>query len=158
MKYFKTALIISIFQVLNATSLLAAIHPISKSKGNYKEKHWNERESFKERYSATENDGTAAIISSGLPVESKNIYDEELDSLVQIKKTPPANTNSKTLNNIALSEFDSVPQEHVEEVAERIKYAYDILKRFGRAYDYRVVTLTEFRKILKDLELKKPNS
>ena len=48
--------------------------------------------------------------------------------------------------------FDVVDSAHVPELAERLKYANDILKRFGRAYDYRITTLSEFKKILSQLE------
>ena len=114
-----------------------------------------------EKYSATEEDGTAKIIHAGTAAEKNNIIDEELDSLrpTKITKKQPEpkhiTASVKTKETfIESSNFDSVPSEHVDEIAERIKYAYDILKRFGRAYDYRVVTLAEFRKILEDLENK----
>jgi hypothetical protein len=48
--------------------------------------------------------------------------------------------------------FDAVPDERVAEIATRLKYTNEILKRFGRAYDYRSTTLSEFKKILGELE------
>lgn len=54
--------------------------------------------------------------------------------------------------------FDTVPQKHVAELAERLKYANDILKRFGRAYDYRTTTLKDFKRILADLEATEENA
>lgn len=48
--------------------------------------------------------------------------------------------------------FDTVPKEKVAEISERMIYSYEILKRFGRAYDYRATKLSELKRILKDLE------
>lgn len=48
--------------------------------------------------------------------------------------------------------FDNVPKDRVAEISERMIYSYEILKRFGRAYDYRTTKLSELKRILKDLE------
>lgn len=48
--------------------------------------------------------------------------------------------------------FDVVPDERVSEIAQRLKYANEILKRWGRAYDYRTTTLKEFKKVVAELE------
>ncbi|MBI3557397.1 MAG: hypothetical protein HY074_14120 [Deltaproteobacteria bacterium] len=48
--------------------------------------------------------------------------------------------------------FDQVPDQHIKDIAQRLKYTNEILKRFGRAYDYRLMTLAEFKKTLNELE------
>lgn len=48
--------------------------------------------------------------------------------------------------------FDTVPDKRITEIAQRLKYANEILKRWGRAYDYRSVTLSQFKKIVAELE------
>lgn len=50
------------------------------------------------------------------------------------------------------SHFDIVSKQHEGEVAARMKYAYEILRRFGRAYDYRVLTSRELKGLLTQLE------
>ena len=54
--------------------------------------------------------------------------------------------------------FDVVPDKRISEIAHRLKYANEILKRWGRAYDYRSVTLTQFKKIVAELEATDENS
>lgn len=54
--------------------------------------------------------------------------------------------------------YDAVPDERISELAQRLKFTNEILKRFGRAYDYRLMTLGEFKKVLAELELKQEKS
>lgn len=50
--------------------------------------------------------------------------------------------------------YDKVPDNRVAELAERLKYTNDILKRFGLAFDYRATTLKELKTVLATLENK----
>ncbi|MEW6058367.1 MAG: hypothetical protein AB1540_17335, partial [Bdellovibrionota bacterium] len=68
------------------------------------------------------------------------------------KKAVPAQAEKKS------EPAYDVPDQRISEVAERLKYTNDILKRFGKAYDYRSTTLKEFKRILADLESKEENS
>lgn len=47
---------------------------------------------------------------------------------------------------------EKIPENKIADIAERLKYANDIVKRFGIAYDYRVMTVTDFKRILVKLE------
>lgn len=57
----------------------------------------------------------------------------------------------KTVLNQA-NKYDLVPDKYISDLAQRLKYTNEILKRFGRAYDYRMTTLSEFKKVLANLE------
>ncbi|MBI3542741.1 MAG: hypothetical protein HY075_05640 [Deltaproteobacteria bacterium] len=57
----------------------------------------------------------------------------------------------KELRQMA-SRFDTVSDKYIPDLAQRLKYTNEILKRFGRAYDYRLTTLSDFKKILAELE------
>ncbi|HRK03319.1 MAG TPA: hypothetical protein PLH57_11695 [Oligoflexia bacterium] len=48
--------------------------------------------------------------------------------------------------------FDEVPKNHSKEIELRVKYTYEILRRYGRAYDYRVLTSRELKNLLASLE------
>ncbi len=47
--------------------------------------------------------------------------------------------------------FDSVPHEHVESIARRLKIIEKLIVEYGRAYDYRTHTTQELQAILNDL-------
>jgi hypothetical protein len=71
---------------------------------------------------------------------------------VEASTATPMATKPEPAKVAAGDGFDAVPDERVREIAERLKYTNEILKRFGRAYDYRSTTLSEFKKILAKLE------
>jgi hypothetical protein len=48
--------------------------------------------------------------------------------------------------------FDAVPSQHVESIALRLQLVEQILRKHGRAYDYRVHSTRELRGILKALD------
>ena len=48
--------------------------------------------------------------------------------------------------------FDQVPAEQVEGIANRLKLIDTLLRKYGRAYDYRTHTFKELEKILAQLE------
>ena len=48
--------------------------------------------------------------------------------------------------------YDRVPDTRISELAERLKYTNDILKRFGFAFDYRATTLAELKSAIVQLE------
>ncbi|MEK6579413.1 MAG: hypothetical protein AABZ55_09330 [Bdellovibrionota bacterium] len=52
--------------------------------------------------------------------------------------------------------FDPVPGEQRELIARRLKIVEELLKKYGRAYDYRVYTAHELEMIIKDLESNLP--
>ncbi len=72
---------------------------------------------------------------------------------LEVSDLPPAEVK-KTAQAAELSpkKFDAVPNARISEIAERLKYANDILKRYGRAYDYRSTTLKELKTVLAMLE------
>ena len=53
---------------------------------------------------------------------------------------------------------EKVPQNKITDVSERLKYANEIIKRFGIAYDYRSMTLKDFKRILAKLEAKEKSN
>ncbi len=124
-----------------------------------------------EKFSATENNGTPQIVNANTPVE-QNLIDEQLDDIAVENKAANERktknvTHAPTTSIVEVKpivetkddeKFDIVPSSKIPEIAERVKYAYDILKRFGRAYDYRTTTLTELKKILQDLENNSDNN
>ncbi len=119
-----------------------------------------------EKYSATIEDGTPKILHSQQSAEDNTPAQEEKKKLkkskdVQQKRAqsedlPPVNT-AKNDQAIVKSQFDEVPKEKMDEIAVRIKYTYEILKRFGRAYDYRSTTLSQLKQTLAELEKETKN-
>ena len=47
---------------------------------------------------------------------------------------------------------DKIDANHVKDIALRLKYTNEIVRRFGIAYDYRVMTVKDFKRILAKLE------
>lgn len=127
-----------------------------------------------ERYSATVEDGTAKVIRGHTQVEaadnveptleSEELSSEEAAPEVAAEEKPAEKAEKKPAEKQAVSAvaksadvedekaFDAVPKKRIPELSERMIYAYEILKRYGRAYDYRVTTLKELRKVLSELE------
>jgi hypothetical protein len=50
--------------------------------------------------------------------------------------------------------FDSVPQAQADGVAKRLKLVEEIVRRYGRAYDYRSLTSKDLELILAELDAK----
>ncbi|MBI2604473.1 MAG: hypothetical protein HYW49_00175 [Deltaproteobacteria bacterium] len=105
-----------------------------------------------ELYAATENDGTAHVIMAGHPIDEPSLESDAPAPKPEPKAAKPSPKKSAAKPETSTAAFDVVPRERVEELSERVKYSYEILKRFGRAYDYKTVTLKEFKSILKELE------
>lgn len=110
------------------------------------------REHVIERYAATENDGTAQVIMAWHPIDEPSLESDAPAVKPEAKAAKPSPKKNAVKPESSTAAFDIVPKERVAELSERVKYSYEILKRFGRAYDYKTVTLKEFKSILKDLE------
>jgi len=78
-----------------------------------------------------------------------DVLESRLSEKVSVSKELAA---SKVTAQKQATRFDAVPDQHITEIAQRLKYANEILKRFGRAYDYRATTLREFKHVLAELE------
>jgi hypothetical protein len=98
-------------------------------------------------------------------IKAQESMDKELDESTnhqeETKKIAETKDAKSKINNKKINEeipFDEVPKEKINEIAERMKYTYDILKRFGRAYDYRTTTLSQLKLKLEELESKKETS
>lgn len=48
--------------------------------------------------------------------------------------------------------FDSVPEEHLKSLVERIQITQELLRKHRRAYDYRIHSASELRAILETLD------
>lgn len=105
-----------------------------------------------ERYAATENDGTAPVIMAGHPIDEPGLEPDAPAAKQDAKATKPSPKQNAVKAETNSAPFDVVPRERAAEISERVKYSYEILKRFGRAYDYKTVTLKELKSILKELE------
>lgn len=97
---------------------------------------------------------TSAAKVSAKPKPEKTVFEHRLNEMVQIRgkeviATPLIVAPSKPIS------FDAVPSDRVAELSERITIASDILSRFGRAYDYRTITLSDFKRIVTELETEK---
>lgn len=89
----------------------------------------------------------------------KSALDARFDEKTSISETARQELAKSQDNEAKLKEvrsratkFDNVPDKFIPDLAERLKYTNDILKRFGRAYDYRITTIRDFKKILTELE------
>lgn len=143
-------------KIMSASLLIFLVTPVVFAKPQPPKK-------VAETFSATENNGTPTVVNANSPVE-QNLVDEELDSNTPVAvkntektKVKPTSITSQEIKssqstNEESEKFDVVPSSKIPEIAERVKYTYDILKRFGRAYDYRTTTLSELKKILIELE------
>lgn len=101
---------------------------------------------------------TADLISDLPKIETKKteITAVKKETSVTVAAEKKSETEIKTIE----SNYDIVPTDKVSQISERMKYAYEILKKHGRAYDYRSTTLKELKKTLVDLdiEMKKKKS
>lgn len=70
------------------------------------------------------------------------------------KAVPPSKPVSKKRPKTAAPKplFEQVPAEHVESIAGRIKLVEQILRDYGRAYDYRVMTTRQLQAVLDRLD------
>jgi uncharacterized protein YkwD len=67
-----------------------------------------------------------------------------------LKASATAPTHSEVL--IEKGKFDHVPSDQVDSIARRLKLVEVLLRKYGRAYDYRIHTLSELETILANLE------
>ncbi|MBN19656.1 MAG: hypothetical protein CL678_00105 [Bdellovibrionaceae bacterium] len=82
-------------------------------------------------------------------------------TLTQKKPTPKRHQVSPTIHkntpiyrDLAPKryQFDVVPLQHVDSIVVRLEWVKKLLKKHGRAYDYRIHKLSELKKIYHDLE------
>ncbi len=86
------------------------------------------------------------------PIDEPSLEADAQAPKLERKAAKPSAKKSPAKPEASTAIFDVVPRERVEELSERVKYSYEILKRFGRAYDYKTITLKEFKAIVKELE------
>ena len=92
-----------------------------------------------ETYAATEEDPhSPTVIDTSEPGEANP--HEEISAAPAMMPVPSA-TN-----------FDPVPPTRVDSILKRVKLVETLLKKYGRAYDYRTVTTQDLEKILAQLE------
>ena len=70
-------------------------------------------------------------------------------------KIKPAAQVAAKVAAAAPDRFDSVPADQRGLIARRMEIAEKLIREYGRAYDYRVVTLAELEKIQSELEAEK---
>ncbi len=96
------------------------------------------------------------VESSPSPTDTLDARMKEKAAVTKIARVEQAHELTAEQKQKALREksgaFDQVPDQHIKDVAQRLKYTNEILKRFGRAYDYRIMTLAQFKKTLNELE------
>ena len=100
---------------------------------------------------------TEDVVDSDLsPSDQLNARVKEKAQVSKAAKAELAQAQTTEQKQKALRErttkFDQVPEQRISDVAQRLKYTNEILKRFGRAYDYRLMTLAEFQKTLNELD------
>lgn len=88
------------------------------------------------------------------PVETYPAVEDESPSAPAVVPNPKAKSTSKAKTE--LRAFESVPHEQVEPIAKRLQVVEALLRRHGRAYDYRMHTLKELENILASLEPELP--
>lgn len=82
----------------------------------------------------------AAAKTKNLPTQTKAVQVE-----AKIQK-PPTGSPS----------FDPVPADQTEALLKRLKLVETLIEKFGRAYDYRALTVSQLENILANLEKAEP--
>ncbi len=129
-------------------------------------------------YNATIEDGTDKLISPKTNLENgvteENLEDlltEQLDGSDELLEKGQedaevvAETSPQNIPQVVapvcpavveakpVSAFDKVPNKtQIKELTARLKFTYQILKKYQIAYDYRMTTSKQFKQILKDLD------
>ena len=100
-----------------------------------------------EVYAATEEDPhSPTVIDTSEPGETDH---EEISAVPAMM---PATTKTPPPSITAATKFDPVPPTRVDSILKRVKLVETILKKYGRAYDYRTVSSQDLEKILAQLE------
>jgi hypothetical protein len=129
-------------------------------------------------YPATEDTPSEEVISSAPGYQGQQVAPQmnsaqESDAIpppapmnepkaVSLAPTPPAppartyaplpTTNSKTFSTSSPTRFDAVPSAQAEPLLRRLRLTEELISKYGRAYDYRALTVTELQTILAQLE------
>ena len=74
-----------------------------------------------------------------------------LEKEIETLKSKNAASNS-ALPDSAKNPFDNVPEEQRAAIVKRLELVADLIKRHGRAYDYRQHTLKDLRSIISELD------
>lgn len=83
------------------------------------------------------------------------IYPAVIDDLTpEAKHTPSLPHPKRTLHKTENYIFESVPPEQIEGISQRLKLIDQLLRKYGRAYDYRIHTIKELENILSELDAK----
>lgn len=98
------------------------------------------------KFASTISDGTPIQIEASTSVEEPSPAEETSDApKVSAPKIEPHDLRTAG---------EKIPAEKISEITDRIKYTYEIAKRFGIAYDYRAMTVKELKRVLSKLDEK----
>lgn len=80
---------------------------------------------------------------------------EEEDDFMPSPPSSPSSTYAAPKSSLSPAAspaaFDPVPSDQIDSVASRLQLVEQILRKFGRAYDYRTVTASDLMRIYRDL-------
>lgn len=116
-------------------------------------------------YSATEEGPSEEVISSapgyrGQPVqEAGAVPEEELSSVAQAPAKPrvrhvavKVSAETAAPAPASGSGYDTVPNSQAEPLVRRLRLVQELITKYGRAYDYRSLTVTALQEILAQLD------
>ncbi len=92
------------------------------------------------------------VDSSGVSGDVAGDELPKLEPLLPVTPAPTVGAPGPAAPVAKQKRYDVVPVERVAELSERMKYANEILKRYGIAVDYRTTTLSELKGALEKLE------
>ncbi len=135
------------FSSLNASLLSLLITPLAFSSIALAKPH--SKKPAKEVYSATDSNEMQPGLA--MPVDAQPTP-VQTQAPVQTMAAPPARVAKITR---AVS-FDAVPASQSDAILQRIKIVENLVRKYGRAYDYRAHTLKELQLIQSTLESAAP--
>lgn len=71
-----------------------------------------------------------------------------------IDDSPSQPRPTRIQQKIEKTSYESVPPEQIEGISQRLKLIDQLLRKYGRAYDYRIHTIKELETILSELDAK----
>lgn len=132
------------------------------------EERFQELEEAQVERGAVEAAPHAAPVLGALPDDLPALYPADGIELTSDEASVPAPEEERLAEKKAVKvemakkpvtgTFDVVPDKRIPELAQRLKYTNEILKRWGRAYDYRTTTTRQLRQIVAELEAVDENS
>lgn len=97
-------------------------------------------------YSATEDSPSEEVIGSAPGYTGESIDVKPALPAPKRRVTPPSSVEEKT------AEFDAVPNSQAEPLIRRLRLVETLIAKYGRAYDYKTLTVTELQTILGRLD------